>query len=301
MIWKEFLKDTAGELAEYLSRDIQYSRIPRGQIRQIAWREIELFIENYKKWSPETLVLKEQSKISDKDKARLKSFIKARIKGKPLAYIIGKQRFYGLDIGVNKNVLIPRPETEELVRYAIKRIKNNSILVDMGTGSGCILAAILSDLPKNMKLAGVFAIDKSRAALKLAKKNLKKFRINYISSSLFPIILRNDTDRKIIIVANLPYLSEKEYLKLSPEVKQYEPKTALVGGKQGHELICKLIDQTVGKINNFEMFLEISPTIYPKIKKHLAGKDVRYAVKRDLSGKIRILHISSSAGRVTVF
>jgi len=292
MIWKDFLNIKAGELAKYFEKDIQYSRLPKSQIRQIAWREIELFVENYKHWSPEKLILKENTLISNSDRGKLNNLIKNRLKGKPLAHIIRKQRFFGIDIKVDSNVLIPRPETEELVSFALKRITNNSVLVDVGTGSGCILAAIIKNLPKDIKLAGIYAIDESRPALRLAKKNVgTRFKVNFIKSSLLSRAIGKIQKHKLFIVTNLPYLSEKEYSKLSPEVKNYEPKSALVGGRKGHELICQLVDQVINSRAQFELLLEISPTIYPKIKKHLAGKDVKYKVKRDLSGKIRILHL----------
>jgi len=291
MIWKEFLKKIAAELAQYLENDIQYSGIPQEQIRQSAWREVELFIENFKHWPPGKLILKENSAISVRDQNKISKFLKERLKGKPLAYIIGKQRFYGVDIKVNKNVLIPRPETEELVKYALERIKNNSVLIDVGTGSGCILAAILNNLPKDVKLSAVYAVDKNENALRLAKQNLGSNKeIKYIAGPLLPKIKSKNI---VIILANLPYLSVNEYAQLSPEVRKYEPKSALIGGEEGHELICRLVDQVYAAKIDFEMFLEISPTIFPKIKKHLAKRDVEYQLKADLSGKTRIIRLSS--------
>jgi release factor glutamine methyltransferase len=293
MIWKEYLNIIAKELEKHLTDDIQYSGIPKKQVRQSAWREIEIFIENYKHWTQAKLILSENNTISTTDRTKLSNFIKARQKGQPLAYIIGKQTFYGIDIQVNRNVLIPRPETEELLIHTLKYLKNNSILVDIGTGSGCILTAILKNLPKNVKPAEIYAVDKSKGALSLAKKNITKniktkYKIKYLNTSLLPKI---NLDSRLLIVANLPYLSEKEYRALSPEVKSFEPRTALVGGIKGHELICQLIDQIYKSINKFDLLLEISPTVYPAIKNHLAGKEVKIKSHRDLSGKIRILHV----------
>lgn len=303
MTWKEYLNTVAIELSKYLKNDIQYSNIPNSRIRQIAWQEIEIFVEDFKKWAPEKLILKEKTEISSSDQKRLNYFLRRREKGVPLAYILGKQQFYGLEFKVNKNTLIPRPETEELVEYVLKNIKkykNKSFaLVDVGTGSGCILAAVLKNVPKNINISDVYAIDKSQKALKTARYNIekhlsKKFNIKYIFGSLLKLLsLRGGI--KYIIVANLPYLSKAEHKKLSPEVRRYEPESALAGGGKGHELICQLIDQIIIAKIDFELFLEISPTIYPKIKKHLVRLNIpiKSEVKHDLSGEIRILHIST--------
>lgn len=313
MTWKEYLNKTVLQLTECLKNDIQYSKLSKSRIRQIAWREIEIFIEDSNKWTAGKLVLNENKRIKSADQKKLAGFLNKRKKGIPLAYILGKKQFYGMDFKVNKHTLIPRPETEELVENVLNYVETsfkpvstrtstyevNKILIDVGTGSGCILTAILKNLPQNIKFKYVYAIDTSKEALAIAKKNIKKhlgnkYKINFIQGSLLNFIGRNTacpTPTKYIIAANLPYLSEKEYQQLSPEVKKHEPKSALIGGKKGHELICKLIDQTAAKTKIFDIFLEISPTIYPEIKKHLVGQNVSVKTNRDLSGKIRIIHI----------
>ena len=318
MIWKEYLLRITNKLKEYLKGDIQYSNMPRSEIRRIAWREIELFIEDFKKWSPEKLILNENKKINLADQNKLVVFLNKRQKGIPLAHILKKQQFYGLEFEVNKHTLIPRPETEELVEYVLHFVGTgfkpaptrdmNIILIDIGTGSGCILTAILKNLPGKVNFSEIYAVDKSRKALKTAEKNIKKhlgktYKVNFIQGSLLQYVPRRggfETRpyiKRYVIVANLPYLSEKEYQNLSPEVKNQEPKSALVGGEEGHELICKLIDQARAKMKCFEIFLEISPAILPKIKEHLAELDVplKQKIKHDLNGKARILHVSSTS------
>lgn len=299
MTWKEYLSASVKSLFEYLKEDIQYARLFDNKIRQIAWREIELFIEGLYGWTPEQLILRENTEIYKPQQLKINKFIKKRKEGIPLGYILKKQTFYGLEFKINKNTLIPRPETEELVELVINNIKtNNDVnLVDIGTGSGCIITAILKNSEKE-KFQNVYVVEKSRTALKIAKENIQKhlgnrFSINYSSRSLLENITPNPP-YKWVIVANLPYLSKAEYEKLSPEVRKYEPKSALVGGKEGHELICRLVEQTLAKLPNFEMYLEISPIIYPKIKKHLAKLDVRLKSIRDLNGKVRFLYLTPS-------
>lgn len=310
MPWKNFTKKIRKILSQYMQEDIQYSKLKKSQISQIAAREIAVFIEYYKKWTPEQQFLRENQKISLIDQKELNKFIIKRKAGIPLAYIIRQCEFYGLNLKVNKDALIPRPETEELVDYAIQRLKkykNKPVaLIDIGTGSGCILAAVLKNLPKDVKLSKIYAVEPSPEALKIAKYNLKKnlgskYKINYVNGSLIDF-LKIKQMKSYFITANLPYLSQREYRNLSPEVRNNEPKEALFGGEGGHGLICKLIKGIYEKIHGgednmkseFELILEISPTIYPAIIKYCASlsKPLRIRKKIDMSGKIRMLRIN---------
>jgi release factor glutamine methyltransferase len=231
-----------------------------------------------------------------------------RKKHEPIAYIIHKKEFYGLDFYVDKRVLIPRPETEKLVekildyckndqrlcapRHLVGRAgmasspdesrdetseadliaklprrgnfacrgvhtqgQNNFTVCDIGTGSGCIAIALVKHLPQ----AKIYAIDISRKALTIAKLNAKKHKvlkqIKFIQSDLFSKILK--PVKFDIIVANLPYLSQKKYQATTPEIKKYEPKIALIGGKKGDEIYQKLILQAKQHLKpNGKIFLE---------------------------------------------
>ncbi|NQU83918.1 MAG: peptide chain release factor N(5)-glutamine methyltransferase [Parcubacteria group bacterium] len=180
-----------------------------------------------------------EKKLTAKQLEKYKKIITRRAKHEPVAYITNDKEFYGLDFYVDKNVLIPRPETELIVDEAIKIIKDSKhkiLLVDIGTGSGCVAVSIV----KNTKIKAV-AIDYSKPALKIAKKNAEKHgvasRIQFVYSNLLENIkLRNYENNEItktIITANLPYLTTEQYKKLSPDIKKYEPRSALVGGKDG--------------------------------------------------------------------
>jgi len=308
MIWEEYLKKLITELSKYLKNDIQYSDLSNDRICQIAQREIELFIEDFKKWPTKKLILKEQEKISKKDQDMLKYFITKRKRAVPLAYIIGRQEFYGLSFKLDKNTLIPRPETEELVKFVLNFLSKLQIfrnhplvLIDVGTGSGCVVVSVIKNIPKGLSVHKVFATDTNKKAIKLAKINAnanlgKDNKIIFIKSSLLSFLGNKKLPRNaiLIVMANLPYLSEKEYTNLSREVKHYEPKYALMGGAKGHENICKMLDQLLNLNNQSEVFLEISPTVYPAIKKYCASnkKISHIKVKRDLNRKLRYVHIS---------
>lgn len=295
------------ELIEYLENDIQYLRTPASKIRQIGRREIELLIESYKKWKPEKLILKGNTKISHSDQAKLTDFLKKRRQGIPLAYITGQQEFYGLSFRVNKNTLIPRPETEILVEYVhnlvLKRFHNSNrrfMLIDVGTGSGCILvtlAKLFTGLKLNYRAIGA---DQSEKALKVASFNAKKIlretsKIGFVKSSFLDFLnkRRNNQDIPCLITANLPYLSRKEYKNLSGEVSN-EPREALLGGRTGCEKILVLLSQLLKLKLKAEIFLEISPTIYLRLKKYCAlnKKISNFRFIQDLNKRIRLLHLS---------
>ncbi len=166
------------------------------------------------------------------------------LKRVPVAYLVGKKAFYGLDFFVEaRQCLIPRPETEELVELVLEHVKKNLTrlpVLEVGTGSGCIALALAKYLPTT---ASLIATDISMKALALAKKNARALgflkRVRFVKASFFPTDLKK-TD---LIVANLPYLSEKEYvaaLKKYPEL-QHEPKGALVSGAAGLDAIESLL------------------------------------------------------------
>ncbi|KQC10042.1 MAG: hypothetical protein APR62_02230 [Smithella sp. SDB] len=166
-----------------------------------------------------------------------------RMQGEPVAYITGFKNFWTFTLEVNKDVLIPRPDTEIIVEEAIdvaKKYTSNQIkILDIGTGSGAIAIALADELPKT----NITATDISEAALKLAQRNAEnlgfKERIAFRQGDLFEPV--NDTFD--IIVCNPPYISTGDYETLSSGVKNYEPAIALLAGKDGTEFYERLIYQ----------------------------------------------------------
>jgi len=175
--------------------------------------------------------------------------IRRRKKGEPIAYLVGNQEFYGLNFKVNKHVLIPRPETESLVENALHFLESKALneklkdkrslkIIDVGTGSGCIIISLAKNIPTNYSgFSDFYAIDISPAALRTAKQNAKKHEL-YNNIRFFKSDLFSNTrlpDNFDLIVANLPYL-KKDYPGL-----EYEPDLALNGGPDGFEIIEKLL------------------------------------------------------------
>ena len=162
---------------------------------------------------------------------KFKIFLKKRINRQPIAKIINKKSFWKYDFYVNNFVLDPRPETELIIEEVLNIYKNKNLelkILDIGTGSGCIAIS----LAKEFKYASITAIDISQEALDVAKKNLKIHNCdNRIQLKM--IDFKNINSKFDLIVSNPPYLRLDEFYNAAPEVKNYEPKIALVGGNDG--------------------------------------------------------------------
>jgi release factor glutamine methyltransferase len=234
----------------------------------------------------------------------LTDFIDRRKRGEPVAYITGRKEFYGLEFFVNQNVLIPRPETELIVEQVLdtlKKYKRRFTLLDIGTGSGCIPISILKQKEAANKIDEAFANDISKEAIKIARINSKHNgvykKIKFINSDFAKAIRRISKEKNIIITANLPYISEKNYQKLKMGVKDFEPKIALVAPDKGLFLIKKMIeDITATEIifNNYFIFIEADPAQMIPLENFARKKirDCQIEVFKDLRNKKRIMKIS---------
>ncbi len=215
---------------------------------------------------------------------RLISNLKKRKKGMPLEYVVSSANFYGYDLFVNKNVLVPRPETEELVLLAKDYILPTHDVLDIGTGSGAIAIAI-----KKQTNANVFAVDKSRRALKIAKINAENNHadINFAFSDLFSGVKGHKFD---VIIANPPYISRKEYEKLDKTVKNYEPKLALFGGEDGLKFYKRIIKDAPKFLKEGgKIFFEIGFDQADDVSKLLEKDFENIKVKKDLEGNDRMV------------
>ncbi|MCC3144876.1 peptide chain release factor N(5)-glutamine methyltransferase [Halanaerobium sp. Z-7514] len=193
---------------------------------------------------------------------KYREMVKERAKRIPLAYIIGKKEFMSLEFELSEAVLIPRPDTENLVEEVISYCREKELqkpqIIDVGCGSG----AIAVSLAYYLEGARVVGSDISKDALKIARHNLKKFeleeRISVVRSDLLTEFIKREISEIDIIVSNPPYISEKEMEELPPEVKK-EPRTALAAGKEGLDFYQKLIPQAEKVLKKEGMlFLEIA-------------------------------------------
>lgn len=212
----------------------------------------------------EFLLANSGKSISEKMMKKYDIAIKRRTNSEPVAYIIGKKEFWSQDFVVDSSTLVPRPETELLLYKVVKHFKDKKInILDIGTGCGCILLSIL----KELKLARGIGIDISSKAVEIAKINSKK--LGLIDRSEFKVFDLNkfNIGKYDLIVSNPPYIPSKEIKNLSSDIKNYEPKKALDGGRDGLDQIKKVI--YISKyllLKNGILALEIGYGQYSKAK-----------------------------------
>jgi len=169
------------------------------------------------------------------------------IAGEPVAYLLGKKEFYGLDFLVDRRVLIPRPETEHLVEWVLNYFKNSPPgpgagrlrILDLGTGSGCIAVSLAKHLPS----AEVTGSDISSDALKVAEENARNHDVSARMQLVESDLLVHLDEPFDIIVANLPYIGEKRFSFVSKSALDYEPHVALFGGDDGLYLYQRFFEQ----------------------------------------------------------
>jgi len=174
--------------------------------------------------------------------------IERRAVGEPLQYITGHQEFYGLDFIVTPDVLIPRPETEFLIERVMKLVKerrDSPLIVDVGTGSGCIAVAVAVQLPR----ARLIATDASPAALSVARSNAERHgvrdRIEFLEGDLFAPLAELRLEGAVdVLASNPPYVNEETFELLQREVRDWEPREALFGGVDGLDFYRRLIAES---------------------------------------------------------
>jgi release factor glutamine methyltransferase len=233
---------------------------------------------------------------NERTRVTFRELVRRRAEGMPVAYLVGRREFYAMTFFVTPDVLIPRPETEfvliALLDLAKQRESHESPLriADVGTGSGILAVCAAKHIPNST----VTAIDVSTSALAVARRNADHHqvadRIHLVEGDLLADLPR--TGKFDFIVSNPPYVSEAEFEKLSPEVKRYEPRDALVAGPRGTEVIERLLPQAAEHLESGGWFIfEISPMIAESVRSLIDnGKDWQsVTLHKDLAGHERVV------------
>jgi len=206
----------------------------------------------------ESIYSKLKENLPSNKTEELQKLVSRRVKKEPIAYILNNKEFWSTNFYVDRSVLIPRPETEVLIDLILSQIsnKNNYLnILDIGTGSGCILISLLKEL---IKAKGI-GVDKSAKAIAIAKKNSISQQVDNRASFKNVNLEEIKFDKKFdLIVSNPPYLPDVSLKNLNLDIKLYEPKIALQGGVQGVDFLCKIINlaSKILKINGL-LALEI--------------------------------------------
>lgn len=257
--------------------------------------DIELLLAHALKKTRAFLLAHLENKASLKNYLIYQYYLWQYLCGYSVAAITGHKEFFGLDFYVDKNVLIPRPDTEIMVSEAINEVKkiDSTTMIDIGVGSGCVPISIAKNIDKKITIT---AADISCAALRIAKKNAQKHgvAIRFIYSNLLSKFKSEIiTSDHIVITANLPYLTAKQFEE-EPSIHR-EPKKALVAGENGLALYRKLLEQSKIIFSNkkLTLFFEIDPTQTEGIQKIILNNypQARLEIKKDLSGLDRVIKI----------
>ena len=293
-------RETVKQALEYGSKELRGVKIDSARL------DAEILLCFVLGFSREKLFLNNELRIKNNEWKKFQGLIKRRKKHEPVAYLIGKKEFYGIDFKVNRDVLVPRPETETLIDEVLNFVKTNPKklqatsykLTEIGTGSGCIALTLAKYLPK----AKITAVDISGKALQVARKNrvlvgngrdrslqnVKFFRSNLLSK----VKTRPD-----IIVANLPYLdNDIKTLLRSSDSKglKFEPQIALRGGPDGLDVYRRLFQQVRDKgWTDIVIFIEIDEAQTRPLKKYVLDlfPNASVGTKKDLAGRDRVMAI----------
>jgi release factor glutamine methyltransferase len=176
--------------------------------------------------------------LDHRDRQQFMDWAQRRSRREPLQYILKEGSFFGRSFEVSREVLIPRPETELLIEECLKRVHHPRRILDVGTGSGCVAVTLACELPKAL----IFAVDNQECALSMARRNARRHganRIRWICGDLLHAVRQGS--RMDLVVANLPYIPDREIPRLQKEVRDFEPLSALSGGEDGLFKIRALI------------------------------------------------------------
>lgn len=250
---------------------------------------IDLIFYHYLRFRKGEAKKRIEDKLNQSELIWIYDTCKALKSGQPVQYILGEAEFYNLPFMVNQTVLIPRPETEELVDIILKEQKGRQMnLLDIGTGSGCIPISLKKHLPN----AEVFALDVSEPALNLAKKNAIRHQtqITFIQTDILKDELA-EWPMFDVMISNPPYIKKTESKDMTVQVMDYEPHLALfVEGNDDIIFYKKIIDLCEQKLNSEGvLYFELNPLTANDVERYAKNKGFFSFIelRKDMSGKIR--------------
>ena len=248
----------------------------------------EILLSNILAKSREEVLTNLDQNICEKNISLFKQLLFRRSKYEPIAYILKEKEFWSMKFDVNKDTLIPRPETELLVDILSRLFKAKKLtILDIGTGSGCIIISLLKSLNTSFGIG----IDISKEAIQVAKRNALKHnlsnKLKFFNKSLDNVFYQKFD----LIVSNPPYIERKDIRNLSEDIKKYEPRMALDGGNDGLDLIRKVIYKSKNILKNKgTLALEIGHEQFKKVSKILIDNNFRIKqVIKDYKNNVRCL------------
>ena len=254
----------------------------QGFVRLIFWHVLQL--------SYTDLVLGRNQKLEKSSQKRIEAIVERLKKFEPIQYILGETEFFGLKLTVNPSVLIPRPETEELVQWITTTVEDEKLsVVDIGTGSGCIALA----LKKELKNAVVTGVDISAESIRTASKNAEQNQLDVTFKQADILQWEKEKWEPVdLIVSNPPYVRELEKAAMHPNVLQYEPENALFVSNTNPLVYYQSIADFANRYlkANSWLFFEINENLGEELVSLLAAIGFgAIEIKKDINGKNRML------------
>ena len=268
------------EILERGSRALKTNKIKNPNL------DSELILSKVLNKTREQILINFNDFINQKQLQKFNNYLSRRKKNEPIAYILGFKHFWKYKFLINNSVLIPRPDTEIVIEESLKFIKYNKSkkILDIGTGSGCIVISLLKERPK----CAATALDISKKAIKVAKTNAKLHHLRNKIEFINIDIDKYTSNKYDLILSNPPYIQNVSLNRLDDDVKFYEPKLALSGGFDGYREIKKVIKKSKNLLKvNGKLIIEIGDKqksqsvmllrrngfYVNKIRKDLAGRD----------------------------
>tara|TARA_B100001248_G_scaffold101975_1_gene75881 strand:+ start:1374 stop:2216 length:843 start_codon:yes stop_codon:yes gene_type:complete len=237
----------------------------------------------------EEILINLNRKINQSDIKKFNYYLNLRANNKPIAHILNSKFFWRYKFYINKNVLIPRPETELIIEKILKilPLSSSKNILEIGTGSGCIAISLTKERP----YCRITAIDKSKKAIKVAKTNAEIHQVGKKVNFINIDVDKYYGNKYDLIISNPPYIKNSELLSLDKDVKLNEPKIALSGGFSGLDIFLKIINKCQQLLkNNGMIVLEIGQNQGKELKKYLSTKGFHQTkIFKDFSGKDRCL------------
>lgn len=275
-----------------MPKTLKEIRIKAGETAENARPEdIDYVLAERLNLTPSEFELKQDMVLSDAQLKQANKDIKKLAKGVSPQYILGYAWFLGYNIMVQRGVLIPRFETEELVEWALKSLKSGDKVLDLGTGSGCITVALAKEAEKKgIKDLTLYASDITDSALRTSEENFLTYDLDVVTRKANVLIGLEKFDK---IISNPPYIKTTEKKEMDDNVLQNEPKEALFAGGDGLDFYKKFAKQVRDHLNSHgEFFLEFGFSEEDQLKelfaKELPDFDIEF--RKDMAGKPRMVH-----------
>ncbi len=271
------------ELLSLCRRELDARRLPSDP-------EAEIFASHLSGVPRSRFLLEAERDVGDPSEV-LAAMLSRRASGEPVQYILGSWEFYGREFRLSRDTLIPRPETEGLVERAIAMLRaaprDRGLALDVGTGCGAIAVTLAAELPR----VKVVAVDISAGALAVAAGNARRAgvvdRILFLRADAYSALKREE--RFDVVVSNPPYVSEREWEALAPEVRDFEPPGALLAGPDGLSVIRRLVAGAAAYlVPGGALLCEIGETPGEAVRRLPSGLLSFAGVVKDLSGRDRV-------------